>query len=404
MTNFCIIIDTFLRRKYNIGVCLFLDLPDKRIFKYQEGLLYMADFLHILGTGNLVAKVFPNFLTENFPAQEHAFLIIGDKFEQRDFPENTTLIRTFQHRTVMKLIKRSKHILIHGLSISSFTKLCLILQPKYLKRIVWVAWGADLYHINQKQSLKAALRTLIDTSFKKRICNFVGIFEPDIEYFRSKFGNRANTFYAKYATGSETKNPIYLAPPVLQTIAEKRNSGKPVTILVGHQANPLLNHRSVIDQLARFAKEDIHVIIPLSYGDMPYGEQVGAYAEKVLGDKVTVLKDFMSQKEYMDILQNIDIAIFHIERQIGLGNIYPLMYMQKKIYLKSDGVMYGYFKADGIDIQTSETLWNCSFEELTEDADMSAATDFVVSLQDTAANIIRWNNVFESLKQQRSAL
>ena len=359
----------------------------------------MADFLHIIGTGNLVAKVFSNFLLENFPAQDHSFLIIGDKFEQNDFPKNTTLIRTFRHKTVMELIKKHDHTLIHGMSISAYTKFCLLCRPKYLNRIVWVAWGADLYQTDHSRSLKSKIKNLIDNAFKKRILNFVGIFEPDIQYFRQKFGTRAKTFFAKYAAGTETRNPIYLHPPFLQTIAEKQKSGEPVNILIGHQANPLLNHRAVIDQLARFISENIHITIPLSYGDQAHAEKVGHYAEEVFGDKVTVLRDFISQKEYMNILQNIDIAIFHIDRQIGLGNIYPLMYMQKKIYLKSDGVMYGHFKTEGIDIQPSEKLWNITFEELIQDVNMSAATNYIISLQDTAANITRWNNVFEALKQ-----
>lgn len=362
----------------------------------------MAGHLHIIGTGNLVAKVFPQFLTEHFPTQDHSFLIIGDKFKRNEFPENTTLLGTFRHKVVLEQIKKHDHTLIHGLSMSTYTKVCLLLRPKYLRRIVWVAWGADLYPSDRRCNLKAILSDLIDNMFKKRIRNFVGIFEPDIQYFRKRFGDRANTFFAKYAAGTETRNPIYLAPPVLQTIAEKREKGEPVHILIGHQANPQLNHRTVIDQLKRFIDENIHVIIPLSYGDEAHAEEIGHYAEAVLGHKVTVLRDFMDQKEYMDILKTVDIAIFHIDRQIGLGNIYPLLYMQKKLYLKSDGVMYGYFKADGIDIQPSEKLSDLTFEELIEDVDMSAATNFVVSLQDTSANVTRWRNVFEALEKQRS--
>ncbi|MBQ9968240.1 MAG: TDP-N-acetylfucosamine:lipid II N-acetylfucosaminyltransferase [Oscillospiraceae bacterium] len=361
----------------------------------------MADHLHILGTGNIVAKVFPAFLAENFPVQDHSFLIVGDKYDRSEFPENTTLIKTFRHAAVMAQIKQHEHTLIHGMSISTYTKVCLLLQPKYLRRIVWVAWGADLYPADRSHSLKARISGLIDFWFKKSIKNFVGIFEPDIRYFRKRFGSRANTFFAKYASGSETRNPIYLEPPFLQTIADKRTSGAPVTILVGHQSNPLLDHCTVIDRLARFTGENIHVIIPLSYGDAAHAETVGRYAESVLADKVTVLRDFMSQKEYMDILKNIDIAIFHIDRQIGLGNIYPLMYMQKKLYMKSSGVMYGHFRTDGIDIQPSELLEDISFEELVRDVDMSAATDYVVSLQDTAANVTRWRHVFEALDGQR---
>ena len=80
------------------------------------------------------------------------------------------------------------------------------------------------------------------------------------------------------------------------------------------------------------------------------------------------------------------------------GNIYPLMYMQKKIYMRSDGVMYGHFRTDGIQIQPSEQLENISLDELLRDADMSAATAYIDALQDTGANIERWQTVFTALK------
>lgn len=357
----------------------------------------MTKYLHIIGTGNAVAKSFPDFIMENFPGNQHDFLIIGDKVKQEELPEKAVLIKKYNHKVVMEQIKNSQYVLIHGLSLSANTKFCL-LRPKYRKKLVWVAWGADLYQNHYGNSIVQRFKGAVDTAFKKAVPFFVGIFQPDIEYFHKKYGTRAKSFFAKYAAGSETRNPIYNAPPLLRRIAMRRQAGECVNILIGHQANPLLSHCTVIDWLARFQHENIHVYIPLSYGNMSYAAQTAAYAERVLGEKVTVLRDFMSQGEYMQLLQNMDIAVFHIDRQIGLGNIYPLMYMQKKIYMKSDGVMYGHFRTDGIEIKPSEALENITFEELLQDADMSEATAYINALQDTAANIARWQTVFSALQ------
>lgn len=357
----------------------------------------MTKYLHIIGTGNAVAKSFPNFISEYFPCKDHSFLIIGDKVRREELPERTVQIKKYDHKAVMEQIKKSQYVLIHGLSLSTRTKLRL-LQPKYRKKLVWVAWGADLYQQNYKGNITQQFKAIVDTRFKKTVPFFVGIFQPDIAYFHKKYGTKAKSFFAKYAAGSETRNPLYNAPPELRTIKQRVEAGQCVNVIIGHQANPLLSHCTVIDWLARFKAENVHIYIPLSYGDMAYAEKTAAYAERVLGDKVTVLRDFMSQQEYMQLLQDMDIAVFHIDRQIGLGNIYPMMYMQKKIYMKSDGVMYGHFRTDGIEIQPSEALESISFDELLRDADMSAATAYIDALQDTAANIARWQAVFTALK------
>lgn len=354
-------------------------------------------YLHIIGTGHPVAKSFPDFICENFSAKDHDFLIIGDKVSRDELPEHATLIKAYDHKTVLQKIKASQFVFIHGLSISTRTKVSL-LRKKYLKRIVWVAWGADLYQNNYSGSFFRRLKGRVDTAFKKRISNFVGIFPPDIDYFKAHFNTGAKTFFAKYAAGKETANPIFQSPAVVRTIRERLDRSETINIIIGHQSNPLLEHKQVIDWLVRFKDENIHVFVPLSYGDATYAKEAGAYAEQMLGEKVTVLRDFMSQQAYMDLLQDMDIAIFHIDRQIGLGNIYPLMYMQKKLYLKSSGAMYGHFKTDGIEIQASEALQDITFCEFLQDVDMSAATDYITALQDKQANIQRWSIVFDALR------
>lgn len=357
----------------------------------------MSKYLHVIGTSNLVAKHFPNFISENFPAEEHSFLIIGDKVSPKELPDGAAIIPSYDRKAVISHIRKSTYVFFHGLSLSTVTKLQLLL-PGYRKKLIWVAWGADLYEGHTQKGIIQKTKRCIDRLFKARILHFVGIFKPDIDYFRKKYGSKAQTFFAKYAAGSQTRNPVYNEPPVLRTCADRIRDGQTINIVIGHQANPLLNHCTVLDWLSRFIDENIHIYLPLSYGDAENAQQVSEYAQQLFGNKVTVLRDYLSLREYMDILKDMDIAIFHIDRQIGLGNIYPLMYMQKKIYMKSDGVMYRYFKSEGIDIFPSEQLQDITFHEFVRDANMSNATQFIIELQDTDANRSRWQTVFSSLQ------
>ncbi|HWR62069.1 MAG TPA: TDP-N-acetylfucosamine:lipid II N-acetylfucosaminyltransferase, partial [Clostridia bacterium] len=111
-------------------------------------------------------------------------------------------------------------------------------------------------------------------------------------------------------------------------------------ILLGNSASETNNHFEALDVLAGFAAENIRVICPLSYGDNDYRDRVIKYGQSVLGEKFTYLDKFYNISEYMDILFTVDIGIFNNDRQQALGNIYPLLYLGKKIYMKNDTTMW----------------------------------------------------------------
>lgn len=354
-------------------------------------------YLHIMSTGNPVSKSFPHFIRNHFPETEHTFLIIGSGIPAEDLPQGCLLLPQYDHAAIMRQIRKHAHVLIHGLSLSTQTKAVLLL-PKFRKKLVWVAWGADLYQDNYLSGTLLQIKHRIDTLLKKRFSFFVGIFKPDIDYFCRKYNKNAATFFAKYTTDPSAGPSVYDAPPALRQIRERLESGQAINILVGHQANPLLGHKTVLDMLSRFKDENIHIYIPLSYGDLKYAEETARYAEALFGRQVTVLRDLIPPQEYISLLGDMDIAIFHIDRQIGLGNIYPLMFMQKKLYLRSSGVMFRHFTAEGLPICPSEDLQTVSFAEFTKDIDMSAATEYVRALHDPKADADRWQAVFSALQ------
>lgn len=357
--------------------------------------------LHIIGGGNIrAAQTFLKLICENFDTSEHALLLIGTTLSNTEvFKGKIFTLEKYDNSKIIELIKDSERVFLHSLFLSTETKLKILLNPALMKKIVWIAWGIDLYEDHYSSGLANKLKKMIDERFKKKVKYFVGIFPPDIDIFKSKYGNRAATFFAKYS--GRGGSPLYHNPPVVTKIQEKVSKAEPVNIIIGHQANPILQHKTVIDWLSRFAKQNynIHIYIPLSYGNADYIKLVEEYAKNVLSDYVTVVKDYMDLPKYIEFLQNMDIAVFHTERQIGLGNVYPLLYMQKKIYTRSSGVMYKYFKENGVNIQKSEGLEKISFSELIQDVDMTDATAFVKSVRDYETNVQRWRDVFEGVSK-----
>ncbi len=356
----------------------------------------MGTILHVMNGGNhKVIYSYIKFINKEYEKDDHYFCIYDPSPEPFVYQEsNICNMENRNFSAVMKMIKKYDIVFFHSMCIGTITKLQLLLNKKLMKKIVWIAWGMDLYEDIYNRGIFGKVKKYIDTALKKRIGYFVGIFEPDIDYFKDKYGSKAKTFYAPYVISAEDK--LYKSDPEVSSIQNKLIENKTINILIGHQSNPVLNHVKIIDSVSRFKNENIHIYIPLSYGNNSYGEYVKAYAERRLGSKATVITEMMAFDKYMKMLNSIDIAVFDTKRQIGLGNINPLLYMQKKLYLNSEGVMYKYYRSHGINVCDSKDLDNISYNEFTCDVDMKNASEFIRKRSNTEYFKNLWDKVFNN--------
>ena len=98
---------------------------------------------------------------------------------------------------------------------------------------------------------------------------------------------------------------------------------------------------------------------------------------------------------YMDHLSRIDIAIFNTDRQIGLGNITPMLYMQKKIYIPKRTVMFEYFNSLGINICDYSRIKNMDYDEFTKPIPMDKGRRYVLeNTLNKEKKIEMWEKVF----------
>jgi dTDP-N-acetylfucosamine:lipid II N-acetylfucosaminyltransferase len=360
--------------------------------------------LHITtGANYAVTKQYVRFINENFNPQKHIFLIVDKKenvpaelLEQ----ENTITIdanKGRQFTTVLSYMRNSNLIILHSLCLSIYQQLCLLFYPPIMNKVVWVAWGMDLYQWRwrDKGNIFYKARNLISFIFRTRIKYFVGIFPPDIEYFKKTFKSQANTYYASYVDG--LYNPIYKQKFNSPSLLEKVRNNECINIQIGHSCSLMLNHINVLNQLVRYQNENIRIYLPLSYGDKDYGNQVEQYAKKLFGDKVICLRNMMSKPDYMDFLSMIDSAIFSTSRQIGLGNITPLLYMGKKIFMPAGSIMYEYYKSVGVEIFDSNQLNNMEFSQFITPIDTSNAKNYIeTQVKNKELKIEMWTKVFNA--------
>ena len=176
---------------------------------------------------------------------------------------------------------------------------------------------------------------------------------------------------------------------------EKFHDPSLTNILVGHSATPLCNHIGILESLAKFKDENIHIYIPLSYGDEAYAQQVITRATEIFGDKAIFQMKNMPLWDYVHFLWDIDIAIFKVYRQIALGNICRLLYMTKKVYLPKGSLLYNYYEENDTEIYDCDVISQMTFEEFTAKPKMTEPSECIKERMNRGAVIDQWKNVFE---------
>jgi len=252
-----------------------------------------------------------------------------------------------------KVIKEYDFIVFHSLQfVSSITNLIWLLPQKYLSRFIWIEWGADLYKDYK------GIASVINSRFKTKIGYYIAIFPPDIDVFKAKFPrSKAKLYYAPYIGPYA---PSYMQDTHSHSSLFKKNGI--LTIQIGQNANEGLHHIETLDILKKFKDENIQIIMPMNYGgNKEYVNEVEKHAVSIFGDKVQVVKEFLPVDQYWEMMKNVDIAIFHTDRQAGLGNIHRALWHDVKVYLCENGVMYQYFRKRGAPVQRIENIVNESF-------------------------------------------
>ena len=306
-----------------------------------------------------------------------------------NFAENKKLYQIFDNYDI---------VVFHSLQLPVTTKIAMSLfHPQCLKKIVWIEWGYDLY-IEKGPGVKGKIayqiKKIILKIFEKRIPYFVAIHPADIDAYKELVNGRAKVFFALYRGNNDVKPALvdYKKTSMLSKI----KNGEPIYIQVNHRADRILNHKEILDRLSIYKEDNIKVFIPLCYGDRDYGDEVEGYAKALFGDKAICPRNVMAYDEYMDYLKRVDIFIMNSDRQVGLGNIHPMIRMQKKIYMPESSVLFRYFNKFGNGIQNVKMLGKENFSNLTRDVDISSLCNYVNEYL-SVDSIQEWKKVFDQI-------
>jgi len=245
-------------------------------------------------------------------------------------------------------------------------------------KLVWVYWGGDFYNYVDfelyDEKTKVILQKIgfslgsendycsnnvIYRNYTIRHLDEIHMFDTTFEYSIMK---------KNYLTNMFAKRFVYPNPIDYVSTNRVKKTDKRTTILIGNSGNPSNNHFDALATVKEMNQEEIRLIIPLSYGipSIEYFKELINYIRNNLTCEVEILKEMLSPKEYNEILEKVDMAIFNHRRQQAVGNIRKLMKLGKIIVMNPESPLFSYL--NNIDIKVlsvNDTNLSSVMKELT---------------------------------------
>ena len=351
--------------------------------KFDGYLMTHDTVLHLFSWDEKFFIPFRKLIREKFSGSNHRFIVYGDVDNAILQPSSDTNTYSKILGSIfpfLKEMRQAKKIILHGL-FNNHLFYIFLFHPWLLRKCYWVIWGGDLYIHEAK---KKDWRWKKDEWFRRlvisRIGHLVTYIPGDVELARKWYGAKGREIECLMYTSNVFK-PVELAEVSRAT----------TTILMGNSAAPSNNHFEIFEAVQGLTEQSFKLICPLSYGDHLYAAKVAATGKELFGERFIPLPDFMPYKKYLDLLAEIDVAVFAHRRQQGMGNMVSLLGLGKKVYMRNDISSYRLLKSLGFH------LGNISdFDLMPLNADFAKENKKICMEYFSMENLIKQlNNVFE---------
>ena len=296
-----------------------------------------------------------------------------------------------------KLFSEAENIIIHGMFFGHWALAVLLSNKKFLEKLSWIEWTGDVY-----------LWKLPENGIKNIIKNFIGKkIRENVKFIVMSAPNDKERFAQEFDISD--KKILELSFPSIRNVKQELADIKPLSYIddcklvqIGHNAYTFNKHITIIDMLERFNKQNLKIVLPLTYGwtglngiggSITYMRAVISFAKNIFKDRALIFSKNISLKNYSKFLWNVDIAIFGLNRLAAASNIFMLLYMGKKIYFDGNSSHYKFFKEQGFDVYDMYDIPNMTYEEFIAPA-KHRSIQWLDNIYNNDYVINRWNEEF----------
>ncbi|MFA6143774.1 MAG: TDP-N-acetylfucosamine:lipid II N-acetylfucosaminyltransferase [Sulfuricurvum sp.] len=296
------------------------------------------NILHIMVLEKFIPP-FMNFIDMNFDSSNHVYMILGRQRMDYGLTNEHQIVWIDGLLNLPKLFSalyKAKKVIIHGLWSEPLLKI-LFIQPWLLKKSYHVMWGGDFYFPEEQSWIKKQVI--------KKIGHFITYIKGDYLLAQKLYGAKGE-YHECFMYPSNLYHEYDIKPKEYSII----------NIQLGNSADSTNNHIDMLEKLRKYKDENINIYVPLSYGEKEYAIDVITKGKEIFGEKFIPLTEFVPFDNYLELLGDIDIAIFAHKRQQAMGNTITLLGLGKKVYMRNDIVTWQFLKTIDIEVFDVENI------------------------------------------------
>jgi hypothetical protein len=331
--------------------------------------------LHLVPDEKFIDRAF-NIFDEVSPNSNKFIVLTNKKSVKHISNKNVIIMKYFDtlNKNFLNSLRMYDFVVLHWLD---EWKMRLILKADKNIKFLWIGWGGDYYNYilgSNKESLflekTNVLRKKLEVFYKRgvifhmkslikkaiflnidinevfdRIDFFAPVLEVEYQMMRDIFQD----FHPRYIDWNYGELNDNLVGIDLK-LKNKKN------ILLGNSATFENNHIEAIDIIKKLDIKDQKVIVPLSYGNSRYAEEIVQYGKNSLNYNFQPLTKFMKIDEYNSLISSCSIVIMNHLRKQALSNIIAMLYSGAKVFLQRKNPIYSFLKNKGIHIFSIDEL------------------------------------------------
>ncbi len=244
-------------------------------------------------------------------------------------------------------------------------------------KVVWMSWGYDLYASLKGHRPMIPIQQflpLTQEALDKDWINRIRMLAKTTRWRLLSYGEKFETgvhrvdFFSSvipWEYQEVKKNSFFRAEKVdftyfdlhpfgtAETLSTPAQTGN--NILVGNSAGDTNNHLDILDQLSHYILGDRKLILPLSYaGRKHYVNLVVANGKSLFHDRFIPLNTFIPLAEYQSLMSSCGYAIFAIERQQALNNVWMALWNGLMVFMSKRSPLYQHLKQQGYLLFTTQ--------------------------------------------------
>jgi len=123
-------------------------------------------------------------------------------------------------------------------------------------------------------------------------------------------------------------------------------------VLIGNSATDTNNHLELFDYLMSLELDDRKLIVPLSYGDDWYGDEIARVGRKLFGSRFVPLRTYMPMDEYYGRIATCGTVVMNHVRQQAGTTIATALYKGAKVFLRRENPVLDFYQNMGIKLFT----------------------------------------------------